>query len=305
MTPDRDLIIVGAGPAGVAAALQARRVGLDVLLVGEEPPGGLAAAARRIENLPWLPGPISGRDFQSLLRRRLDEAGIEALDDGVRDVRRDGAGFVATTHRCGEISCRALILACGTEPATCPLPGLAEAMASGRIHRDIRSLPESPAGERVIVVGGGEAAVDSSLWACDHGGRVALFVRKDRLVARPGLLEELGRSAVEVGFGYEPRSVSASAEGLAVEMMSALGPCRVEGEHILLCLGRRPRLDLYRKLDGAAGPERISSDIPGLFLAGDILRGRDRYIGPAMDDGCLAATEAGRHVNAILRRRTS
>ncbi len=262
----------------------------------------MTAAARRIENLPWLPGPLSGRDFQSLLSLRLAEAGIEPFNDGIRDVRRDGACFVVTAGRFGEISCRALILACGTEPAACSLPGLAEATLSGRIHRDIRSLPESLAGERVIVVGGGEAAADSALGAQDRGGRVAMFVRKDRLTVRPGLAEELGRSAVEFGFGYEPRLVSASAGGLAMEMMSASGLRRVEGGHLLLCLGRRPRLDLYWKLGRGVRPGRIDTVIPGLFLAGDILRERDRYIEPAMDDGMLAGSEAGRH---LMRRRIS
>jgi thioredoxin reductase (NADPH) len=302
MTSVRDLIIVGAGPAGVAAALRARRDGLDALLVGQEPVGGLAAAARLIENLPWLPNPMTGRDFQRLLRRRLAAAGIERGDDTVRDIRPDTAGFVVTSDRGGEIACRALILACGTEPAACSLPGLEAAWGSGRFHRDVRSLPASLRGELVIVVGGGEAAVDSSLWACDHGGRVALFVRKDRLVARPGLLEELGRSSVEVVFGHEPVSVLFSAYGPAVEMAAPSGRRLVEGRHLLLCLGRRPRLDLFRKLGGPINPDRVETDVPGLFLAGDILRGRDRYIGPAIEDGIRAAVEAGRHLNATSRR---
>jgi thioredoxin reductase (NADPH) len=296
VTVDRDLVIVGSGPAGIAAALRARRDGIDALLIGDEPPAGLAAAARRIENLPWLPRPMSGAEFQGLLRRSLDAARVERLDGSVRSVRTAKDGFIVDAAGAGDITCRTLILACGTDPAGLSLPGTERAAETGLLHRDVRTLPATIAGTRILIVGGGEAALDSALWVRDRGGEATICVRRDRITARPGLIEELNRSSVAVRFGLVPVSVEVSGCELEVELAGASGTCRLDCRHALFCIGRRPRLALYKKLGGNGTPSMRTAGIPGLFLAGDILRERDRYIGPALADGLRAASEAARHL---------
>jgi thioredoxin reductase (NADPH) len=292
MKTDVDLIIVGSGPAGIAAALQARRDGTVALLIGNEPPGGLAAAARRIENLPEFSRPISGTEFQSLLLQQLDGALIERPEETVLDCRIAEGGFIVNVSGVGEISCRTLLLACGTEPVTIALPGLESAAEAGLIHRDIRTLPGSLKNVRILVIGGGEAALDSALWIRDHGGEATICVRKDRIAACPGLMEELSRSSIAVRFGREPASAIISGDGLIVEMSGPAEHSHMKCGHLLLCIGRRPRLTLYWKLGGKGIPCDVITDIKGLFLAGDILREQDRYIAPALKDGIRAAVQA-------------
>jgi len=292
----RDLVIVGSGPAGIAAALRARHDGINALLIGDEPAGGLSAAARRIENLLWLPRPMSGVEFQDLLRRRLDEARIERVEGSVRGARVAEGGFVVDVGPAGDIACRTLILACGTEPAGLSLPGAEHAAEAGLLHRDVRTLPGAVAGARILIVGGGEAALDSALWVRDRGGAPTICLRGDRIAARPGLIEELNGSSIAVRSGLEPVSIEVSHGEIAVAFSSESGTCRLDCRHVLFCVGRRPRLALYRELGGGGIPSRRTSGIPGLFLAGDILRGRDRYIGPALSDGFRSAAEAARYL---------
>ncbi len=305
MKTDVDLIIVGSGPAGIAAALKAKREGTDVLLVGNEPPGGLAVAARRIENLPELPRPMSGTEFQSLLRWQLGCAFVDKLKDTVLDCRTAEGGFIVNVAGVGEIACRTLLLACGTEPVSIALLGLESAAEAGLIHRDIRTLPGSLKNGRILVVGGGEAALDSALWIRDQGGEPTICVRKDRITARPGLMEELSRSSIAVRFGLEPVSVNTSGDSLMVEMLGPAEHSHMECTHLLFCIGRRPRLALYWKLGGKGIPCDVITDVKGLFLAGDILRERNRYIAPALEDGIRATIEARLHLAESSREKRS
>ncbi len=289
-----DFAIVGAGPAGCEAALCASRRGLDVLLIGNEPPGGLAAAARKIENLAGSPRPLSGRNYQRMLQIRVERARIRRLEDTVLDCRREDGRFLIMAAGAGALDCRALLLACGTEPAAVAIPGLDEAAESGLIHRDIRTLPRDLESRRVLVVGGGEAAVDSALSILERGGDPVLCVRGDRLAARRGLVDELKHESIAVLFGLEPAAVNASGDGMTVDATGPEGRLRLKSDFLLLCVGRRPRLALYRRLAGRGAPRGVITGIPGLFLAGDVLRDRNRYIPPAMADGIRAAVEAGR-----------
>ena len=296
MTDRRELIVVGCGPAGISAAFQARRDGMDVLLVGDEPPGGLAAAARKIANLPVLPKPMSGKEFRAMLRRQMETTPIDRIEDSVIDCRKENGGFVVTTAGSGTIGCDALLLACGTEPVPFDPETAARAEEKEYLHRDIRTLPEPIEGKRVLVIGGGEAAADSALWIHDQGGKTLIYVRGNKIRLSPGLAGELNRSGIVVYFGIEIASVINSGNGLSAETRGPGAYGRLDFDHLLVCIGRRPRLELFGKLGGTGLPETVNTKIPGLFLAGDMLRRRNRYIAPAIGDGAIAAFEAGRYL---------
>lgn len=290
----REFIVVGCGPAGISAAIQARRDGMNVLLIGDEPPGGLSAAARKIANLPVLPWPMSGKEFGHLLRRRLETSPIERIEDSVVDVRKESDGFAVTTANSGTIGCDTLLLSCGTKPVPFS-PGFpARPEAKPFLHRDIRPLPDALQGKRIAVIGGGEAAADSALWIHDRGGKAIIYVRGDEMHLSPALAAELKRSGITICFGIEIEALDLRGNVLSAETKGRGSFGRLEFDYLLVCIGRRPRLELYWRLGGTGHPATVTTKIPGLFLAGDMLRRRNRFIAPAVGDGAKAAFEAGR-----------
>ncbi len=276
-----DALIVGAGPAGVSCALQARRDGLDALLVGDEPTGGLLTTARRLDNLPGNLG-ISGPDLARRLAAELEERGATARTARVVALSPlPAGGFRARLEDGARLEARAACLATGTRPR--PLPAWAAAAAArwpGRLVREARALPARLSGARVVVVGGGEAALDGALWARDRGAEVELLARAPRLRAPAALGAEAEARGVRLRTGTEVVACAPEAGRDALGITCGDGR-RVPADHLLVCIGREPRDEL---LPGLGDPLP-----PGVFLAGDVQNGRARYAALAMADGVRAA----------------
>ncbi len=282
-----DLLVVGLGPAGVSCALQARRDGLDLLAVGDEPVGGLVRAARRLDNLPGaaVPG-ITGRELAERMAEQVEKLGIPVTEGLVVGLvwNRDAGCFAARLSDGRAFSARAVCLATGTRPRAWNLRTEVR-----WLHRDVRSLPVDLTGAEVAVVGGGEAALDTALSARDRGAAVTVLARA-RLRSTPGLVAELEQAGIEVLTGAELAQASHSESGWALTCSNGAG---LSANELVVCIGREPRDEL------AAGlcPEGFELSVsqphcPGLYLAGDAIRGHDRYVATALGDGQRAAIEA-------------
>ena len=282
-----DLLIVGTGPAGVSCALEAARQGLEFLFVGDEPVGGLVPAARRIDNLAGLPG-IAGRELAGRLAAQLVGRGVAARRGRVVALRRERDLFHAALDDGERLVSRTVCLAVGTVPR-------AWAPAGGReVPRDARAWPAELAELRAVVVGGGEAALDTALTARDRGARVVVLVRGAAPRGSPALLAETRRLGVELRCGVEVTALGGEAGAWHVELADG---SRVDAELLAVCIGREPRSDLLAGL-GLRGlePDVLQPAVPGLFCAGDLIRGRERYVATALGDGQRAALEARAYV---------
>lgn len=282
-----DLLIVGTGPAGASCALEAARGGLDLVLVGDEPVGGLAAAARRIDNLAGLPG-LAGRELAERLARQLEQGGIVARRGRVTALRREAGLFRALLDDGERLAAHTVCLAAGTVPRPWP-------PAAGReVPRDVRAWPLELHGTQVVVVGGGEAALDTALTARDRGARVLVLLRGARPRAAPALLAEAQRCGIELRGRVEVASLAGPPGAWRVELRDG---SRVEAGQLAVCIGREPRTDLLAGLElRALEPAVEQSGVPGLFCAGDLIRGRERYVATALGDGQRAALAARAHV---------
>lgn len=282
-----DLLIVGTGPAGASCALEAVRAGLDLALVGDEPPGGLVPAARRIDNLAGLPG-ISGRELAERLAAQLAERGVAVRRGRVVALHRAADLFHAELDDGARPVARTICLAAGTVPRAWP-------PAAGRdVPRDARSWPAELQDVRVVVVGGGEAALDTALTARDRGAHVVVLVRGPAPHGNPALLAEAERLGVELRCGVDVQALGGEAGGWRVELADG---SRVEAEQAAVCTGREPRVELAAGL-GLRGlePDVVQPAVPGLFCAGDLIRGRERYVATALGDGQRAALAARAYV---------
>jgi thioredoxin reductase (NADPH) len=286
-----DLLVVGLGPAGVSCALQAYRDGLDVVALSDEPVGGLVRAGRKLCNLPGLPS-ISGEDLSARLAGQLREVGMVVYHGHVSSIERKDGMFSVMLAAGRELSVRTVCLATGTRPRDWDI-----SVGGQPLHRDARSLPESLRDSRVVVVGGGEAALDTALTARDRGAGVLVLARGERLQAVAGLIGEAGRRGVEVRLGTRVARVT-GGPGMWVLTCSGLEP--VKAQHLIVCIGRVARDELLGGLIvGGFEPGVEQKSMPGLFLAGDLIRGRDRYVATAMGDGQRAAIAAATYLQEV------
>lgn len=275
-----DLLVVGLGPAGVACVLQGVREGLRVVAVGDQPPGGLLPAARRLDNLPGWPGGVGGAALARRMARQVSASGATRVRGTVVDLRAVPGGLRATLADGRALLGATLCLAPGTRPVPLPWP------VAGGIDpaRDARDLPRDLAGRRVLVIGGGDAAFDTALTARDRGAQVVVLVRGPALRAAAGLVREAAAAGIEVRTGTAVTGLAVRDGRWRVRVQD--GPV-LDADHVAACIGRAPRDELVRALAGASGP------IPAaVFVAGDVHRGGERFAAAAMGDGQAAALAA-------------
>ncbi len=326
-----DVLIVGGGPAGMAAAVESRTLGRNVVLVHDQPLGGLLRAGRRVDQYPGIPGPLSGIELSERLAWQCGQSQASLLEGKVVALRRDGVGplgsglFRAELADGGQLISKSVVLATGTQPSPLPFaplePGADVAQPNAgmekqvagnsstgghepQVHRDVRTMPTRLHGQQVVVVGGGEAAMDSALWPADRGAHVTLVVRVDKLKGNPALVAQctsrvpvlwnmaLGRDFIRRGI--VPNEVGAPRRPMEGVGIHRPGEANTPFDHLLVCVGRVPRLDLWHSLwvdetQAPPLPHSVQTSVPGLFMAGDVIRQHERYAALATADGVVSA----------------
>jgi thioredoxin reductase len=280
--------IIGAGPAGCAAAVQLRRSGIEFLLFEKGRIGGLLNEAQWVENFPGIPGGLPGRALALRLKRQLTAAAIRVEPVGVVGLSfRDGRFAVRTTEM--TLAAQRVVLACGTVPLTVEPPLDAERL-DGRLFTGILPLLKA-AGETIAIIGGGDAACDYALSLAGRN-RVHVLVRAGRLRALPLLLERCRRQPRIVI--HESTQLTHAEPGrggveIILKTVNTQSGRRgeIECQRVLSAIGRAPALELLdaelrAALAGLVGDKKV-------FLAGDVANGRFRQAAIAAADGLRAA----------------
>jgi thioredoxin reductase len=280
--------IIGAGPAGVSAAVQLRRAGIRFALFERARVGGLLHEAQRIENFPGVAGGVRGRALAGRLRRQLATAGIAVEAAEVLALsRHDGRFRLRTRGR--TLAAERVVLACGTTPLPLPAPLDGEDVR-GRVVTGILPLLATR-GRTIAVIGGGDAAFDYALSLAARN-EVHVLVRSPRPRALPLLVERCRRHpAIVVHEGCRLVGAEVGRKAAPLRLRTEGAPGRGYGEiachWALTAIGREPAfafLDpgLRALLPGLAAGKR-------LFLVGDAANGRCRQAAIAAADGLRAA----------------
>lgn len=278
--------IVGAGPGGIAAAIQLRRYGIEYVWFEREEPGGLLRNANSVENYPGFPGGIAGLDLVSRFRAQMDSAGVAPIREEVVSLDLRGDAFrLATPSR--TVTAQRAVVASGTRARG--LPQLADSgdlgeRLSGEIHQ-LRSL----AGSEIAIVGAGDAAFDYALTLA-AGNRVTVLNRGDRVKCLPLLWERCAAAPnIEYRGGVEVTGARRSGERVALR-------CRQHGsgkesdllvDYLVAAIGRRPALDFLGRTVKAER-SRLTEQ-RRLFLVGDVANDIMRQVAIAAGDGLRAA----------------
>jgi thioredoxin reductase (NADPH) len=285
-----EVTIIGAGPAGISAAIYLQRAGLEPVLLERGEAGGLLRSANWVENYPGFPEGITGRDLVTRFRDQLRMVGAKVTSTEVRSVKRARWGFKVKSSE-GERVSRAVILATGTRPAKVTLRG-AEELVGRSVFNELHELPSRLKGKRLIIIGGGDAAFDYALGLRERGARIVVVSRSEPccLSLLRDRTEALG---IEVVIGATPREIRSERRGLKVICDAGASEIELDGDMLLMACGRVPNIEILspnlRREIGTCGKELPETGVPGLYLAGDVVRDRHRQTGIAVGDGMRAA----------------
>ena len=294
-----DLVIVGAGPTGLAAAIYTAREGLDTLIIERSGVGGQCAITERIDNYPGFPEGVEGADLADKLRAHAERFGVEVLPaQAVKSISTNGDYRVVTTETGDEYFSKALLLATGTRYRRLNVPGEDDLIGAG-IHFCATCDGPFYKGQEVMVVGGGNSGIQEGLFLTKFATKVTILEAGERLVASQ-LLQEKAASKSEMieirlqqtvqefrGNGHLESVLIKDLKSGAVEEMTPGG--------VFIFIGLDPNTDFLRgtvDLDErgfVATNKSFETSIPGVFAAGDVRAGTTKQVASAVGEGATAA----------------
>lgn len=301
----RDLVIIGAGPAGLSAAVYAKRAGLDALLIDEMPvDGGQVLSTYEVDNYLGLPG-VSGMELSDQFSEHAKNAGIERMSALIKKIEGSEGDFTLISSE-GDIKAKRIIIATGAKHALLNAPGEEElsgmgvsycATCDGAFYRK----------KDVAVVGGSDVAVEDAIYLARTSNKVYLIHRRDTLRAAHSLVEAL-KACPNVEFVWDSTVKSINGTN-GVESVSVIN--KVSGEErtievrgVFIAVGITPVSYLLKEfgvdLDDAGyviAGEDCRSSVNGIYVAGDIRKKPLRQIITAVADGANAVSSVQADMN--------
>jgi thioredoxin reductase (NADPH) len=299
----RDVIIIGGGPAGYSAALYSARAGLDTLVLEKLAPGGQMATTLSMENYPGFEEPISGPDLALRMENQARKFGAVVEYDTVMEFLPDSDIKTVKTQKSIH-QCKAVILCMGAVPKKLGVPGEDFFKGSGVSYCAVcdGALFRS---RTVAVVGGGDTAAENAIYLSRFCPKVWLIHRRDRLRASRALQKELfNNKNIEFIWNSSVEEIHGrySVTGITVKDLKT-GSIRVmDVEGLFVSIGLTPSTSLVEgkvSLDADGyiiTDERMQTDIPGVFAAGDIRSKVLRQVITAASDGAVAAHSAEHYI---------
>jgi thioredoxin reductase (NADPH) len=303
---DFDVIIIGAGAAGLSAALFTTREKLKTLVIERLTFGGQIANAETIENYPGLPESIRGIDLAVNMLNQTKPYGLQMAFTEVEALHVDRRPFVVTTGM-GSYTGKVVVLACGSSLKRLDVPG--ESAFDGR---GVSYCATCDGGmfhdQEVGVIGGGDSAIDEALYLAELAAKVTVVHRGDRLRATR-VLQERATAHPKVAFRWH--SVVEGIEGNEqVERLRLRDVHTSEVSHlpvagVFIYVGLRPNTDFLKgvlPLDaGGHVPvnQRMETEIPGLYAAGDLRQHSARQVISSAGDGATAAFFAIQYLRSV------
>jgi len=294
--------IVGSGPAGLTAALYAARAELKPLVITGVPAGGQLLITTDVENYPGFPEGIQGPELIDRMRRQAARFGAEFVDDNVTRVDFSHRPFVLETGTNGTVRADAVIVATGANARWLDLPNENRLKGHG-VSACATCDGFFFKGKELAVVGGGDTAMEESLFLTNFATHVTIIHRRDKFRASTIMLGRarnhpkisfLLDSAVEEVLGKE------TVEGLRVKNLKTGAVRELKVGGLFVAIGHVPATDVFRGVldldkEGYVKVEHETrTNVEGVFAAGDVHDRRYRQAVSAAGSGCMAAIDAER-----------
>ena len=295
-----DLIIVGAGPAGLTAGLYGARSGLKTLVLEEKTPGGAAAETPLVENYPGFYEGVSGRDLVEKMTEHCRKVGAK-LNELERVVELDlkGEKKVVKTDRAA-YTASAVIIASGCHYRSLGVPGEAEFRGRGVSYCAVCDGAFFKGG-RVLVVGGGNSAVVSAIFLANLASDVKLAHRRAQLRAEKALVKDLQAQKVQVLWDTELKEIKGDVKVRSTVLTNnKTGETKeINVDGVFVQVGEVPNSQVAKEAGVEVdrrgyiiADDHQRTNINGVYAAGDVTTGPVKQIGTAVGQAIVAATEA-------------
>ena len=304
--------IIGSGPAGYTAAIYAARAMLKPMLIAGPQQGGQLMITTDVENYPGFADPIQGPWLMEEMRKQAEHVGTEMISDIIVEVDISRRPFLLKGDSGTEYTCDALVVATGAQAKWLGIPSeetfkgfgvSACATCDGFFYR----------GKDVVVIGGGNSAVEEALYLSNLAKSVTVIHRRNEFRAERILQERLFRkenvkvlwdSAVDEITGIEAKKpLPPSVTGIRVKNTKTGAVTDLPIDGVFVAIGHAPAVELFagklkQKPNGYlwTAPDSTRTDIPGVFAAGDVTDDIYRQAVTAAGMGCMAALEAEKYL---------
>lgn len=297
---EHDLVVVGAGPAALSAALYTSREDIETLLFEKGAIGGLAAVTDWVDNYPGFPKGIAGLELADAMRAQAERFGAKIELGEVISLKKDG-DFIKLDTTEGEINAKAVLIATGSDYRKIGVPGEMDYYAKG-VHYCATCDGAFYRDKKLVVVGGGNSAVQEGMFLTRFATHIDMLVRGDKLRASEVLQEELfakHKDKITVHFNTTTDEIA----GENNHVTKVIGTDKTTGKKVeyptdgvFVFVGLDPNTKF---LDGSGvelderrfimSDARLMTNVPGIFVAGDVRSGATMQIASATGEGATAA----------------
>lgn len=305
MASEYDVIIIGGGPAGLTAGLYTARSMLKVKLFEKEGVGGQTAITDHIENFPGFPNGISGFELSDKIREQAEKFGVDIGYAEVTSVDFSGSVKKITTTD-GEYEAKSIIITTGVRPTKLDVPGAAELTGRGISYCATCDGPFFK-NKHVMVLGGGNSAVEEAVYLTRFASRVTIVHRRDELRADK-ILQERARKNDKVDFMLDSVLTKVSGDGMVsgvvVKNVKTGEETRVPVNGIFVFIGNLPNTEVFNEkieLDEKGyivTDNNLMTSAGGVFAAGDVRNNPLKQVVTAAGEGALAAVSAEKYIES-------
>ncbi|MCK0752429.1 thioredoxin-disulfide reductase [Chromohalobacter japonicus] len=308
------LIILGSGPAGYTAAVYAARANLKPLLITGMQAGGQLTTTTDVDNWPGDAEGVQGPELMERMRSHAERFDTEVLFDHINEVELRERPFVLKGEN-GTYTCDSLIISTGASARYLGLPSEEKFMGQG-VSACATCDGFFYRGQEVVVIGGGNTAVEEALYLSNIATKVTLVHRRDSLraekILQDKLFDKVANGNMEIVWNHTLEEVLGDNTGVTgVRLISTVdGASReIQAPGLFVAIGHSPNTGIFEgQLDMNSGYIRVKSgldgnatmtSVPGVFAAGDVMDHVYRQAVTSAGTGCMAALDAERYLDGL------
>ncbi|MCS6788553.1 MAG: thioredoxin-disulfide reductase [Aigarchaeota archaeon] len=307
MTEPYDVVVIGSGPAGCTAAIYAARAGMKTLMIAGVTPGGQLMLTTVVENFPGFPDGVNGPDLMDRMREQAERAGAEVVYEDVRALDLSTYPFKVYAGD-SEYSALSIVVATGAASKWLGLESEKRFIGRGVSSCATCDAPLFKGAKNIVVVGGGDSAMEYALFCANLAERVTVIHRRDRLRASKAMQDRafanpkisfVWNSVVEEILG------DVKVRAVRVRNVKTGETSVIECDAVFVAIGHAPATEFLRgwvELDEEGyivTREFVKTSVDGVYAAGDFNDKKYKQAITAAGFGCMAALEAVRFVEGV------